>query len=276
MSQEKILFLEIFQPFAQYRNPFTFYYAQSYPLPPKSTIIGMLQNATDKYYDEQLWNLEVSAHGGFESVFWNYQSLIMGEIELRKSSERPVPYNQKLPLYGRGLKSQRYPTSQQELFNGHLYIFIKGEENLIEEIKSSIELPKKVLSLGRSEDVIFIKKVEVCELTESFVKKDIWLTYPTYIKSKIKLNEKKFPIRNEKYPVFSVPVKVVFENDGKPIKTKGELTKTTERKPEFETVIYTGLNYVVRLSDNTEIKIEKYKIKDEEKIFKIPKDYGWL
>jgi CRISPR-associated protein Cas5t len=48
---EKTLFVEIFQPFAQYRNPFTFYYAQSYPLPPKSTIIGMLQNATDRYYD---------------------------------------------------------------------------------------------------------------------------------------------------------------------------------------------------------------------------------
>ena len=49
-ESDKIFLMEIFQPFAQYRNPFTFYYAQTYPLPPKSTIIGMLQNAQNDWY----------------------------------------------------------------------------------------------------------------------------------------------------------------------------------------------------------------------------------
>jgi len=70
--EETILFVEIFQPFAQYRNPFTFYYAQTYPLPPKSTIIGMLQNACNDWYgnnQEKDWEgLKVSIHGGFESI----------------------------------------------------------------------------------------------------------------------------------------------------------------------------------------------------------------
>ncbi|MGB9831021.1 MAG: CRISPR-associated protein Cas5, partial [Fervidicoccus fontis] len=49
-DSKNTLFVEIFQPFAQYRNPFTFYYAQTYPLPPKSTILGMLQNAVEDWY----------------------------------------------------------------------------------------------------------------------------------------------------------------------------------------------------------------------------------
>ncbi|MEM3374260.1 MAG: CRISPR-associated protein Cas5, partial [Candidatus Woesearchaeota archaeon] len=83
---EQTIYLEIFQPFAQYRNPFTFYYAQSFPLPPKSTVIGMLQNACDDWYGhknlEEWKNLKVSIHGGCESIFWNYQQLIKGNIEI--------------------------------------------------------------------------------------------------------------------------------------------------------------------------------------------------
>ena len=71
---ERTLFLEIFQPFTQYRNPFTFYYAQTPPLSPKSTIIGMLQNAVEgwygsRFYIEKWWELKISIHGRFESVF---------------------------------------------------------------------------------------------------------------------------------------------------------------------------------------------------------------
>lgn len=272
---EKTVFIEIFQPFAQYRNPFTFYYAQTFPLPPKSTIIGMLQNACNdwygnKYRAENWFNLKVSIHGGFESFFWNYQSLIKGEIEIKNMKL----YNQGLPLYGEGITSQRTPVYQQELFNGHLFIFIKGEENIIEKIKESLEIPQKVLYLGRSEDVIFINKVEeVVHTKTKVVRKNLWLLYPTYIKIK------DFPIKNEKYPVYSIPVKVIFENNGNPIKTKIEITKSTERKTEFESVIYTGYDYIVHLKDGEEIKVEEYNLKDHkgnDLLFKIPVNFGWL
>jgi len=294
MVAEKTIFLEIFQPFAQYRNPFTFYYAQTFPLPPKSTIIGMLQNAVGDWYgkskwykvenekgeeliENRWWDLKISVHGGFESVFWNYQSLIKGDITLSKKEGNPMLVNQKLPLYRYGLTSQRSPVHQQELFNGHLYIFIKGEEDLINTIKESLKEPRKILYLGRSEDIIFIKKViadeEIKLVKSGKVEKDVWFTYPTYIL------DGNFPIKNKKYPVYSIPVKVIFENKGIPIKTKGEITKTTERKPEFEPVIYTGYNKVIYIEEGRPLYVEKYELKysNEELLnFIIPKDYGWL
>jgi len=281
MSEEKTLFIELFQPFAQYRNPFTFYYAQTYPLPPKSTIIGMLQNATGKYYDEDFWNLKVSVHGGFESLFWNYQNLIKGDISLAKYRGKIVLWNQGLPLYSGGLKSQRTPIYQQELFNGHLYIFIRGDAELIELIKSSLENPKKVLYLGRSEDVVFTKNVidinaYDAEKSVKTVRKNIWLSYPTYIKLRNKDSGKQFPIKNEKFPVYSIPVRVEFWNDGNRIKNKAELSKETERSVDFETVIHTGLDYVIYLSKDVEIEIFKLNLNGKNLIFKIPIDFGWL
>ncbi len=274
-----ILFVEIFQPFAQYRNPFTFYYAQTFPLPPKSTVIGMLQNATNRYYDPEFWDLKVSIHGGFESTFWNYQQLIKGEITIGKVGVL-VNYHKDnistklatwLPLYKvnkLSLTSRRSPTFQQELFNGYLFIFMKGKKELIVEIKEALENPKKVLSLGRSEDVIFIRNVKLLEEEpqRKKVKKSLWLTYPTYIKLK------GFPIKNEKFPVYSIPERVEFKNNGKPISNKAELRKDTERVVEFIPVIFTSYDYVIYLKE--EIEVEKYKI--GEKLFKIPKDFGWL
>ena len=270
---EMVLFVEIFQPFAQYRNPFTFYYAQTYPLPPKSTIIGMLQNATNRYYNSEFWDLKVSIHGGFESTFWNYQQFIKGEVAISKAGL--INKHDKNPfgnmwhfLYNSKIKAQRTPVYQQELFNGRIFIFIKSKENLIAEIKRALEHPSKVLYLGRSEDVIFVKNVRLLEeeSQRKKVKKSLWLTYPTYIKLK------GFPIKNEKFPVYSIPERVEFKNNGEFVSNKAEIGKDTERTVDFIPVIFTGYDYVVYLKE--EIEVERYKI--GEKIFKIPKDFGWL
>lgn len=278
MKEEVILAIEIFQPFAQYRNPFTFYYAQSYPLPPKSTIIGMLQNALNDWYgkregDEGIkkwWNLKVSIHGGFESVFWNYQQLIKGNIILRNGVLMNKDENGKLlPLYNKGLKPLRSPTYQQELFNGHITIFLKGERDFVEKIKDSLKHPLKVLYLGRSEDVIFLKDLRLITLDE--VKSErkervLWLDYPMYIK------QKNFPIKTKRYPIYSIPVKVVFKNDNTSISHKAELNKNTLRDVTFESVIYTSYDYIIRLSKEIYVDVIEYKGKK----FKIPKECGWL
>ena len=292
---EKVLFIEIFQPFAQYRNPFTFYYAQTYPLPPKTTIIGMLQNAMNDWYgssNPEAWErIKVSIHGKFESVFWNYQNLIKGEISLSKDG---VLINQHddnvtrdvkawLPLYGKGLVSRRAPIFQQELFNGHLYLFLKGDGNFLEKVKDSLENPQKVFYLGRSEDVVFIRDIRIFDsVEEDEIIGDVTLFFPTYLKKYV-INEqgekRELPILIEKYPVYNIPVKSVFvKSDGSKIKHKCEIVKENivRREVEFETVIYTGEEYLLLLKDREKLGVEILELKDKNKEFRIIKDYGWL
>jgi len=274
MSEKTIVF-ELFQPFAQYRNPFTFYYAQTYPLPPKSTIIGMLQNACNDWYGnrygmEKWWNLKVSVHGGFESVFWNYQSLIKGDVELKNDGKL---WNQELPLYGKSIKSQRTPVYQQELFNGHLYIFIKGEDDLIEKIKESLEHSPKVLSLGRSEDVVFVKEIrEIMPQKTIDVEGDIKLKYPTYILEENILKEK-LPISKKKYPVYFIPLAVHFKGQGQYVKHKSEITKESERNVDFKRVFYTGYDYNLILQEGEKITCEFYELNGKKVIII---EGGWL
>ncbi|MGC8935616.1 MAG: type I-E CRISPR-associated protein Cas5/CasD, partial [Thermoproteota archaeon] len=160
---------------------------------------------------------------------------------------------------------------QQELFNGHLYLFLKGQEELINEIKEYLEKPKKVLSLGRSEDIIFIKDIRLYKKEEIITEKvegDIKLTFPTYIRIK------GFPINMRKYPIYSIPTKIIFKNNGTPVKNKSEISESTEREVEFETVIYTGYEYSILLEVGKTLNVEVYKVGDKE--IKIIEDFGWL
>lgn len=276
---EKTLLIELFQPFAQFRNPFTFYYAQTYPLPPKSTIIGMLQNALNDWYGnewgiERWWNLKVSVHGGFENVFWNYQQLIKATetgISIVYFKRRPTLWNQDAPLYpfrDFPITSQRSPVIQQELFNGWLYILLKGEENLLNEIKDALTTPTKVLSLGRSEDVVFVRRVEFIDGTEKTAK-EIAIRYPTYVSAPLELLKKK------EYPTYSIPVKVVFNNDGKPVKHKAEISQKTFRDVEFKSVIYVGSWKYLKFKEK--VTLEEYAIGDVKlKVVNDEQATGWL
>jgi len=283
---EKTLLIELFQPFAQYRNPFTFYYAQTYPLPPKSTIIGMLQNALNDWYGqergtEKWWSLNVSVHGGFESVFWNYQQLIKGEISFVRFRGRPTLWNQwstkkekgklnQSPIYSTSWAFRRIPAPvlQQELFNGWLYILIRGDKDFLGEIKEALERPQKVLSLGRSEDIVFLKRTEFIKGKEKEAR-EIAIKHPTYVRVPVDM------LRKKEYPTYSIPVRVVFKNKGNPVKHKAEINTETFRDVKFESVIYVGAWTFLKFRNK--VKLEEYSYGDIRfKVVADEKASGWL
>jgi len=287
MTEEAILFIEIFQPFALYRNPFTFYYAQSFPLPPKSAIIGMLQNACNDWYGhiqgiETWWELKIAIFGGFESSFWNYQHSIRGEVYIDKERNmlvnKQASKNKPIPLYGYGQTAQRTPIYVQELFNGHLFIFIKAGKKgkkeqlmLIKEIAESLEKTKKVLSLGRGEDIAYIRSVNFVESVEKeIIEGDIKLHYPTFI------TRTNFPIKNLKFPVFFVTTKVIFENNGQPVESKKQITKETYRRAEFKEVIYISPDHSLILQSPIEVEFCDINLDKKLETFPIVNDFGWL
>lgn len=277
-----VLFLELFQPFAQYRNPFTFYYAQTYPLPPRSTVIGMLQNALDDWYgNSNSWDeLKISIHGEFENSFWNYQNMIKGYPFIKNGKLIIEDEDGQRSLYGEGKKAQRSPVYQQELFNGRLFIFLKGREELLNDLYNVLKQPKKVLTLGRSEDIIFIRRIarvdNVDNVKRISIKGDIKIPHSTYI------IEKGFPIENKKYPVFYIPLSSKFKNNGRMIKYKYELkVNSTKRDVIFESVIYIARDYSIVLKEGCRIEVDYYRIGEVDhnhtnNIYPIIDKWGWL
>ncbi len=130
--------------------------------------------------------------------------------------------------------------------------------------------------MSRSEDVAYIRDVAIVEGEEKVAKKSIQFKYPTYIRRYIEINNSKieFPIKNKKYPVYTISVKVIFTNDkdNTPVQNKAEITKKTKRIVDFCTVIYTGFNYTVRLKET--VKYEEFIINNQ--CFRIIDKFGWL
>lgn len=276
--ENKILYINVFQPFAQYRNPFTFSYAQTFPLPPKSTIVGMLQNATGDYYNDNYNNLQISVHGVYQDIFWHYQHFIKGTPRLEVEGEKLVLKGKDgKSLYYTPTRSQRSPRKQQEIFNIRLHIFIKGNEEIINKINDALRKPRTNLYLGRSEDLIFIRKgpiyVEKINETEILDKK---FNYGFYLYSKE--NDIKFA-EELRLPTYYLPTQLKFELENrqnvgisKSVILSMKVKNNLKRYPGFRRAYYVDCQTPLIFKEKE--KFEVLEIEGES--FYIHKKCGWV
>ena len=150
----KILKLKLFQETACYKKPFAYKVAETYPLPPYSTVIGMfhkiLQAKSGEYFP-----MNVSIQGEYESIFSNYQTLRMYKGKDKVTS---------------------MPRNVHQLLNVNLIIHVQAEDEIINKVYKNIVNGKETFTLGRNEDLVRIddvkfinniEKVEELEIEQS-------------------------------------------------------------------------------------------------------------
>ena len=134
----KILKLKLFQETACYKKPFAFKVAETYPLPPYSTVIGMFHKIlgadSGEYYP-----MNISIQGEYESIFSNYQNLRMFK---GKDQVTAMPRN------------------VHQLLNVHLLIHIKAEDDVIDKIYNNIINGVETFTLGRNEDLVRVEQIK--------------------------------------------------------------------------------------------------------------------
>lgn len=163
---EKVVRVEIYQPFACYREPLVMSgFITSLPLPPPTTIAGMLVHAMDEKFKD--W-IDIAVIGKAEGFMVDYQRLV-------KEPEK----------YHRTGTHEPSPARFQILTNVNLTVFIKVDN--LNKICDVLNNPKNYLSLGRKEDTAFVSKnagiVEIKTIKvslEDAIKNDIILEN-TYI-----------------------------------------------------------------------------------------------
>lgn len=165
----KILRLQIYQPQAHYRIPFTYQRRHTYPIPPYSTVIGFLCNflGIDGMSErshlllEKLKGIKISIAGSFESKTTEY---IWFRNLSRDSHVRRFGYPQNRSINGHvehiGGQS---PVSIDVLNEMRLVIhFAHEDEAFLKEIRSAIRNPMhrlEILHLGRAEDWIVVEEL---------------------------------------------------------------------------------------------------------------------
>lgn len=147
----KILKLKIYQETACYRKPFATKVAETYPLPPYSTVIGMfhkiLQAQPGEYFP-----MNISIQGSYESIFSNYQNLRM---------------------YKGKDKVTAMPRNVHQLLNINLIIHVQAEDEIIDKIYQNIINGTETFTLGRNEDLVRIDDIKIIKNTQEIEDVDV-------------------------------------------------------------------------------------------------------
>jgi len=145
--------------------PFTYQRRHTYPIPPYSTVIGLLCNVLGIYDQNsdlygKLLNLKISIAGRFETKITEYiwfRNLSksrhierFGSVENRETNGHIEHIGGQSPMW------------IDVLNEVHLVIYLEHEnEKFIEDIKESLSNPTKrleILHLGRAEDLIVLEE----------------------------------------------------------------------------------------------------------------------
>ena len=135
----KILKLKLYQETACYKKPFATKVAETYPLPPYSTVIGMLHKILQANSGEY-FPMNISIQGDYEGIFSNYQTL---------------------RAYKGKDKVTAMPRNVHQLLNVNLIIHVKANDEIVDKIYKNIVDGAETFTLGRNEDLVRIDEVKI-------------------------------------------------------------------------------------------------------------------
>lgn len=151
----KAIRLKVRQNLPNYKYPTSFQIKESYPLPPYSTVIGMVHNACG--YTEYK-PMKVSVQGKYHSKTNDFAT----RYEFKNGAPFEVDRHQlKVGDYG----ISRSVSNVELLSDVELLLHIVPEDqSLIDDIYNSLLYPREYLSLGRREDLIVIEELKIVEI----------------------------------------------------------------------------------------------------------------
>ena len=157
----KSIRLKLKQNLVNYKLPTSFQLKETYPLPPYSTVIGMVHN-TCNYIEYK--PMKISVQGKYHSKVNDLAT----RYEFKNGMTFDASRHQiKVGEYG----ISRGVSNVELLSDVELVIHIVPEdENLVEEIFNAFKTPYEYISLGRREDLVVVDEVKIVEISEERIK----------------------------------------------------------------------------------------------------------
>ena len=163
------------QTLASYKKPSSMQIKETYPLPPYSTVIGMIHTACgfEEYVD-----MDISIQGSYYSKVNELYTRYEFKPGFYDSSRHSIKVESKENTTGLTMG----PAHIELLTNVNLTIHIlPKEEEMIETIYQGLKYPKEYLSLGRKEDLLIIEDVKYVEVEEKVLDKEYILQNDIYV-----------------------------------------------------------------------------------------------
>ncbi|MGB4434453.1 MAG: type I-B CRISPR-associated protein Cas5b [Defluviitoga tunisiensis] len=143
----KVLKLNVYQQNASYKKPFAFKVAETYPLPPYSTVKGFLHKIINA---KEFIPMSISVQGSFENICFNLQSMYSYKSKKNKAVTS-------------------VPSYVHMLYNVNLIIHVFAQQHIIDAIIEGIKDSYEYFSLGRKEDLAVIEDVKQVDIEEIII-----------------------------------------------------------------------------------------------------------
>lgn len=159
---DKAIRIHCCQTMVNYRKPASFIIKETYPLPPYSTVIGMIHNICEftEYHDMKI-SVQGTGKGRVSDMYTRYSFKSGTKYEAGR-------HNVKVPNSQGGFYGVFKGVANTELIcEIELIIHIQPSENDYDTILRALHNPPVYPSLGRYEDLLNIISIDEVELTEA-------------------------------------------------------------------------------------------------------------
>lgn len=181
----KVIKLKLYQNMVNYKRPTSFQLKETYPLPPYSTVIGMIHNACGyKEYVPMNVSIQGRHYSTVNDLATRYEFSVMKFDATRHQIRVPnMEYDKKTDCYiEKDLGVVRGISTTELLIDVELTIHIQIEDdNKFIEVYNNLKNPSEYLSLGRREDLVRIDEVKIVEVSEEELDEDYSLKNEAYI-----------------------------------------------------------------------------------------------
>ena len=171
---ERAIRIECFQNLVNYRKPSSFIIKESYPLPPYSTVLGMIHRACG-YQSGDFHSMKISVQGqntgSISELYTRYSFSLDTKYE---EGRHNVCIKEEDKTYG----AFKGVAHIELICNNQMIIHVVPSDEDFDKVYKSLKNPPEYLALGRHEDILDISKVEIVGLhdsAEADVNNDIYI-----------------------------------------------------------------------------------------------------
>lgn len=179
MAAGKAIRLRLYQNLVNYKKPTSFQLKETYPLPPYSTVCGLIHSICgfEEYVPMQI-SIQGKHHSKVNDLYTRYEFAGAAFEEGRHNVKIKSVEDDKEKYYG----AIRGVATAELLVDVELLIHIMPEsQELVEVIYNSLLNPKEYISLGRREDIARIDEVKIVEINEFTTVDAVPLNMEAYI-----------------------------------------------------------------------------------------------
>lgn len=173
----KALRIKAFQETACYTKPFANKVTETYPLPPYSTVKGMIHALLNA---NEYIPFSLSIQGDYESMIIDYRKTYF--VKKREFNMPIIMDGLNIPV-PKHSSMESMPLYTHMLYNVDLVIHVTAEEEILEKIQQAFNQRETHVSLGRQEDLLRIDEVKEVHLEELDLFEGASLKHSMYIPS---------------------------------------------------------------------------------------------